>query len=125
MYFGLLDMGGMMDELNQPPYLYLTTTGWKSGQPHEIEIWFTTWEGCYYLIAEHGERTHWVQNLRRQPSITFRVGEQVFQGTGRVVEAALEPELHRQVSQLSETKYGWGDGLVVELRPEQPPNLER
>lgn len=113
-----------MDEFNEHPYLYLTTIGWKSGRPHEIEIWFTTLEGRYYLIAERGEQTHWVQNLLRQPAITFRVGEQVFQGTGRVVEAAMETELHRRVSQLSEAKYGWGDGLVVELKPEVHPGPE-
>jgi deazaflavin-dependent oxidoreductase (nitroreductase family) len=109
----------MMDEFSQLPYLYLTTIGWKSGRPHEIEIWFTALAGRYYLIAERGEDTHWVQNLRRQPAVTFRVAGQTFRGTGRVVEAALEPELHRQVSQLSEVKYGWGDGLVVELKPEE------
>ncbi len=108
-----------MDEFNHLPFLYLTTTGWKSGQPHEIEIWFTALNGRYYLIAERGERSHWVQNLRRQPAISFRVGDQRFQGTGRVVEAAQEPELYRQISQLSEAKYGWGDGLVVELTPDK------
>ena len=106
-----------MDEFSQLPYLYLTTIGWKSGQAHEIEIWFIVWEGCYYLIAERGERSHWVQNLRRRPAITFRLGNQVFEGTARVVEATQEPALHRQVSALSEEKYGWGDGLVVELTP--------
>ncbi|HXW00063.1 MAG TPA: nitroreductase/quinone reductase family protein [Anaerolineae bacterium] len=108
-----------MDEFSQLPYLYLTTTGWKSGQAHEIEIWFIVLEGRYYLIAERGERSHWVQNLRRRPAITFRVGDQVFEGTARVVEAAQEPALHRQVSTLSEAKYGWGHGLVVELTPDK------
>lgn len=104
--------------MTQLPYLYLTTTGWKSGQPHQIEIWFTALEGRYYIIAERGERSHWVQNLRRQPAIVFSVGDQVFQGIARVVEATQKPELHRQVSQLSDAKYGWGDGLVVELTPD-------
>ncbi len=107
-----------MDDLSQLPFLYLTTTGWKSGRAHQIEIWFTAWNGCYYIIAEHGEKAHWVQNIRRQPAVTFKVGEQVFNGTARVVEPAQEAELHRQVSALSEAKYEWGDGLVVELRPE-------
>ena len=108
-----------MNDLTQLPYLYLTTTGWKSGQPHRIEIWFTALEDRYYIIAERGERTHWVRNLRHQPAITFQVGNQVFQGVGRVVEADQEPELHRQISQLSVAKYGWGDGLVVELIPDE------
>lgn len=107
-----------MDDVNQLSYLYLTTTGWQSGRPHEIEIWFTALDGKYYLISERGEKAHWVQNLRRQPVVAFRLGEQVFTGAARVVEATQEPELHRQVSALSEAKYGWGDGLVVELTPD-------
>lgn len=106
-----------MADFDELPFLYLTTTGWKSEQAHQIEIWFTALAGRYYLIAERGENSHWVQNLRRQPAITFRLGDQLFQGTGRVVEAVQEPALHQQVSQLFEAKYGWGDGLVVELTP--------
>ena len=106
-----------MSDVTELPYLYLTTTGWKSGQPHEIEIWFIALEGRYYLIAEREERSHWVQNLRRQPAVTFRVGDQLFKGTARVVDADEEQELHQQVSARSETKYGWGDGLVIELTP--------
>ncbi|MCK6625634.1 MAG: nitroreductase family deazaflavin-dependent oxidoreductase [Anaerolineae bacterium] len=108
-----------MEDRSEIPFLYLTTTGWKSGQPHQIEIWFTALEDCFYIIAERGEKTHWVQNVRRQPAITFRVGEQMFKGTARMVEAEQEPELHRQIQALSEAKYGWGDGLVVELKPKQ------
>lgn len=45
------------------PFLYLTTTGWKTGRPQEIEIWFTALDGRHYVIAELGERAHWLQNL--------------------------------------------------------------
>ena len=99
-------------------FLYLTTTGWKTGKPHEIEIWFTELDGRYYLVSEGGERAHWVQNIRNQPQVTFRVGQRTFQGMGRVVDAEREPELHAAVSQLSTEKYDWGEGLIVELRPD-------
>ena len=44
----------------KPEFLYLITTGWKSGQPHEIEIWYVEHDSCYYLCAEHrdGARIH-------------------------------------------------------------------
>ncbi|MBI4279345.1 MAG: nitroreductase family deazaflavin-dependent oxidoreductase [Armatimonadetes bacterium] len=103
----------------KPAYLYLTTTGWKSGRPHEIEIWFTSLEGQYYVIAEHGRRAHWVQNLRRNPRVTFRVDDRVHQGRARIVEEAGDPALVRRVRDLSEAKYGWGDGLIVELAPDE------
>jgi len=107
-----------MPKRSESEFLYLTTTGWKSGNPHAIEIWFTELDGRYYVISEMGERSHWVQNLRRQPRVTFRVGRRTFQGQGRVVDTGREPELHAAVSQLSSEKYDWGEGLIVELRPD-------
>jgi deazaflavin-dependent oxidoreductase (nitroreductase family) len=105
--------------MSEPQYLYLTTTGRKSGRPREIEIWFTARGGRYYLIAERREQTQWVKNLRNDPRVSFRVGDQRFTGVGRVVDEAREPELWHGVRALSEKKYGWGDGLVVELLPDQ------
>jgi deazaflavin-dependent oxidoreductase (nitroreductase family) len=104
-----------MDEIDRSSYLYLTTTGWKSGKPHEIEIWYTTLRGRYYVIAERGERTHWVQNLRHKPAVSFRLGDRSFAGAARVVDGTQDPALHDEVRALSKAKYGWGDGLVVEL----------
>jgi len=98
-------------------YLYLTTIGWKSGNPHEIEIWFVAHEGRYYLVSEKFERSHWVQNIQHQPSIVFRVGENTYNGVGRIVDAAAEPELARIISDLMGAKYNWSHGLIVELRP--------
>ncbi len=90
-------------------YLYLTTTGRRTGEPREIEIWFTHRGGRYYLVAEHRERAHWVQNLKVVPRVAVRVGRRTFAALARVVA--------RAVKKLSETKYGWGHGLVVELDP--------
>lgn len=108
-----------MPKRSESAFLYLTTTGWKSGNPHEIEIWFTELDGRYYLVSEGGERAHWVQNLRHHPQVTFRVGRRSFQGKGRVVDAEGEPELQAAVSRLSTEKYEWGDGLIVELNPDR------
>ena len=107
-----------MSQPSAPDFLYLTTTGWRTGKQHEIEIWFTELDGCYYLISEGGRRAHWVQNLRRHPPVTFRFGRRSFQGNGRVVDPKREPELQAAVCQLSISKYDWGEGLVVELRPD-------
>ncbi|MGH7304638.1 MAG: nitroreductase family deazaflavin-dependent oxidoreductase [Candidatus Rokuibacteriota bacterium] len=98
-------------------YLYLTTTGRRTGRPREIEIWFTQRGGRYYLVAEQRERAQWVRNLRAAPRVTVRVGRRSFAADARVVDAKTEPELARAVRKLSERKYGWGNGLVVELAP--------
>ena len=103
----------------EPQYLYLTTTGRASGLPRAIEIWFTRLDGHYYLIAEHRERAHWVRNLLADPAVRARVGRKRFSALARVVNARTERELARTVREFSEKKYGWGDGLVVELRQVQ------
>jgi deazaflavin-dependent oxidoreductase (nitroreductase family) len=105
----------------EEPYLYLTTTGRRSGQPREIEIWFTRRGGRYYLVAEHGERARWVQNLVADPRVQWRVRQATFTGRARVVDTAAEPALSATIQRLSTEKYGWGDGLVVELTPDPPP----
>jgi deazaflavin-dependent oxidoreductase (nitroreductase family) len=102
----------------EPEFLYLTTTGWKSGNPHAIEIWFVGRAGRYYVVSEMGERSHWVQNVQRHPPVTFRVGETTYQGTGRAVDRAAEPELAAAVAALMDAKYEWSDGLMVELTPD-------
>ena len=98
-------------------YLYLTTTGRRSGQPREIEIWFTQRNGCYYVVAEHRWEAQWVQNVLAEPRVSVRIGEEQFRARARVIDADKDPVLHDVVQALSERKYGWGDGLVVELLP--------
>jgi deazaflavin-dependent oxidoreductase (nitroreductase family) len=98
-------------------FLYLTTQGRRSGVPREIEIWYTRHKGRYYVIAEHDD-AHWVQNLVAHPMVSFRVEDFRFEGTARVVEPEKDPKLTHAVQQLSKAKYGWGDGLVIELVPE-------
>jgi deazaflavin-dependent oxidoreductase (nitroreductase family) len=106
-------------------FLYLTTTGRRSGQPREIEIWFTRHDGRHYLIAEHLWDTHWVQNLLADPRVGVRVGDERFSARARVVDGAAEPALHERIQELSEKKYGWGDGLIVELTPDLPAAGDR
>ena len=102
----------------EPTYLYLTTTGRRSGLPREIEIWFTRRTGRYYLISEHFKRAYWVQNLLVNPQVRWRVEDVNFTGRARVIDPATEPELNEAIRTLSSKKYGWGDGLVVELAPD-------
>lgn len=98
-------------------YLYLTTTGRRSGRPRQIEIWFTRHAGRYYLIAEHGLKAQWVQNLLADPVVRVRVGARRFRGRARVVDQRAGRSLVAVIRGLSEAKYGWGTGLVVEITP--------
>jgi len=104
--------------LRQNPleFLRLITTGRRSGQPREVELWFAQRDGCYYVIAEY-YTAHWVQNLRADPRVHFSVKGAAFEGRARVVDASADAALNRDVQQLFREKYGWSDGLVVELCP--------
>lgn len=104
----------------EPDVLHLVTTGRRSGQPREIEIWFTRADQRVYLVAESGPRAAWVRNLLAQPRVTWRLAGRTWHGRARVVEAEAEPDLCRQVRARSVARYGWGDGLVVELTPADP-----
>jgi deazaflavin-dependent oxidoreductase (nitroreductase family) len=95
-------------------YLYLTTTGRVTGQPREIEIWFVEHGGHFFLVAEH-EGANWVRNIQSQPRVKVRVGDVEFNAIARVAHKDREPQLAATVKALFDAKYGWSDGLIVEL----------
>lgn len=99
-------------------FLYLTTTGWKTGQPHEIEIWYVKHQDCYYLCSEMEERAHWVRNIRQNPAVSVLVEGRRFDGVGRAIDREAEPELASAVASLFDAKYEWSTGLLVELCPQ-------
>jgi len=93
-------------------YLYLTTIGHKTGNPHEIEIWYVEYADCYYLVSEKRDNAHWVQNIRANSAITFRVGADTFEGLGTI---PTDETIVTAVKAKMEQKYKWSDGLVVQL----------
>jgi deazaflavin-dependent oxidoreductase (nitroreductase family) len=106
---------------NQDPadrkVLDLITIGRRTGLPREIEIWFVTSSGRFYLFAETGEAAQWVKNIRRNPAVSVRIGERQISGTARVLDREADRMLWDEVTAIAEQKYGWGDGLPVEIRP--------
>ena len=104
-----------MTHLSQSQFLYLTTKGWRTGKLHVIEIWYVEQNKNYYVLSEHRKKAHWVQNIIHDPKISFQVDKQIFNGYGRVVENDEESDLIHRVSVLMNKKYGWSDGLIMEL----------
>ncbi|HEX6504624.1 MAG TPA: nitroreductase family deazaflavin-dependent oxidoreductase [Terriglobales bacterium] len=94
----------------------MTTRGRRSGLAREIEIWFTHLRGRFYVIAEY-PTSNWVQNVRAHADVNVRVAGQEFPGRARVLSKEQEGKLVREVQSLSQEKYGWSDGLVVEIIP--------
>lgn len=67
-------------------YCYLTTTGRVTGKPHEIEIWFGLRGSALYLLSGGMDRSDWVKNLLKNPSVTVRIGKHRFKAKARLVE---------------------------------------
>jgi deazaflavin-dependent oxidoreductase (nitroreductase family) len=97
--------------------LNLSTIGRKTGLQREIEIWFVVYRECFYLFAETGESAGWVKNIRSNPEVTVRVGTRQMNGTARVLDPGADRGLWDEVAAIADHKYGWGDGLPVEITP--------
>jgi hypothetical protein len=85
--------------------------------PREIEIWFTAHDRNYYVMAEY-PTSHWVQNLSADPRVQLRVDGKTANALARVLSVETEAGLVAVVRDLFKEKYGWGEGLPVELIPE-------
>jgi hypothetical protein len=113
----VLDVIEVSNKQEQQLFLYLTTKGWKTRRQHTIEIWFVSYAGKYYIISERKEKAHWVQNIIHDERVLFTVNSKSFEGVGRIVDKHIDSKLAEAVSNLMYKKYGWCDGLIVELTP--------
>jgi deazaflavin-dependent oxidoreductase (nitroreductase family) len=112
----LRDVATVDPALRGEQYCYLTTTGRVSGKPREIEIWFalvhvvevsraeddwpSTW--TVYMLSGSRDRSNWVRNLIRDPTVSVRIGNRTFPGRARIVE---DPEEDLQARDLLIAKY--------------------
>src|SRR4051812_35110299 len=106
-----------LQALAHRPFVYVTTTGRTSGQPREIEIWFVVADAKIYIFAEHGQAAHWVQNIAARSGVRVRLGDEESDADARIVDPASESVLCARIRPLMQQKYGWSDGLPVEIRP--------
>lgn len=89
---------------------YLTTIGRRSGNPHEIEIWFGAEGDTLYLISGNGPGADWFRNALVTPAVIVRIEGETRQGTARQVVAADE---RRRLGALMGAKYPWdGDPSI-------------
>lgn len=104
---------------DEAQFLYLTTIGRKSGMPRQIEIWYAAYDGAYYLCSEARDQTQWAKNIMADPRVLIQIGStnaEPIEGVARLIDADAEPELAAAVAALFDAKYGWSDGMFVELR---------
>jgi deazaflavin-dependent oxidoreductase (nitroreductase family) len=106
-----------LDAVRDLPYLYLTTTGRKTGLPREIEIWFIVHGGSFYIFAEGFHRADWVRNIARNTKVRVRAADRTFDATAEALDQTRDAAEWNTVQDLARAKYGWGDGLPVRITP--------
>lgn len=89
------NLKSLLSEAAKETYCYLTTKGRKSGNPHEIEIWFAISENTLYLLAGGRDKADWVKNLLNDPHVTVRIGKRAFNGFARIVSDEKEDGMAR------------------------------
>src|SRR2546426_11557220 len=98
----------MMDGGEHEDFCYVTTTGRRTGKPHQIEIWFGADGDTIYLLSGGGDRSDWFKNLKADPAVTVRIGDREWQGGARDVEDSREDARARRV--LAAEDQGWREG---------------
>jgi deazaflavin-dependent oxidoreductase (nitroreductase family) len=89
---------------------YLTTIGRRSGNAHEIEIWFGVDGDTLYLISGNGPGADWFRNAQVTPAVTVRIERETWQGTAREVA---DPAERRRMGEMMGAKYPWdGDASI-------------
>ena len=112
------------ESLADTQLLHLTTIGRVTGRPREIEIWFIVHHEKFYVFSEHREAAGWVKNIRDNPNVSVRFEKCSMKSVARVLDYRKERQLSDEVQAIADRKYGWGDGLPVEITPVETPRAE-
>lgn len=99
-----------LNRLAAEQFCYVTTTGRKSGLPRTIEIWFGATNSRIYLLAQFGERSHWVRNLITDPRVRVRIGDQEWPGQAAIATGD-EDRLARELVAAKYEEWRVGDAF--------------
>jgi deazaflavin-dependent oxidoreductase (nitroreductase family) len=67
------------------PVTMLETTGRKTGQPRLTAIGGRVIDGQFWMVAEHGEHSHYVMNIKSDPRARVRTGGNWRTGTAHLL----------------------------------------
>jgi deazaflavin-dependent oxidoreductase (nitroreductase family) len=91
---------------------YLTTIGRRSGNPHEIEIWFGVDADRLLLISGNGPTADWYRNVLADETVTVRIDTKTYVGRARAI---LDADERRRCGDVMGTKYVWGGDPSIGL----------
>jgi len=69
----------------------LTHYGRKTGEPHEVTIWFVL-DGDRLYIGTASVKRQWVRNVQKTPKIKLSIGGEIFEGNARFLADRAEHE---------------------------------
>ncbi len=67
------------------PFIQLETIGRKSGQPRRTAIGGRVIGNQFWMVSEHGEHSHYVLNIKANPAVRVRIGDQWHSGTAHLM----------------------------------------
>ncbi|HZS79379.1 MAG TPA: nitroreductase/quinone reductase family protein [Ktedonobacteraceae bacterium] len=84
-------------QISGEDFCYLTTVGRVTGRPHTIEIWFAIDKQTLYMLSGGREQADWVKNILRNPAVTIKIRDMMFERQARQVNDAQEDALARRL----------------------------
>ncbi len=84
-----------LEAVKNNKFIYLTTSGRKTGKPHVVELWFAYAEGKIFLSHE-GAYTDWMKNLTKNEHVRARIGPLNFEATAKIVNGGNPRELGKK-----------------------------
>ena len=75
----------------------IVTIGRRTGDPHEIEIWFGVLDAMMYLISGNGPGADWYRNLLATPEVLVKLSGEEHHGRARDVT---DPDERRRCGDL-------------------------
>ena len=78
--------------------IVLETTGWRSGRSHRTPVLATALGDRLLVSTYRGRRSHWVQNLLRDPDLRYWIGDESRAATACVVAPDAELPVSQSVA---------------------------
>ena len=91
------DLKTLIVRLPNEEYCYLTTMGRVTGKPHQIEIWFGLNGNSLYILSGGMDKSDWIKNLLKNPSVSVRIAKHNFHVMARVVTDEKEEMMARNL----------------------------
>ncbi len=80
---------GRLQRVSGKHTLRLTHIGRKTGQPHEVTIWFV-FDGERMYLATANVNRQWIKNVMKTPPVKLAIAGEIFEGEVRFISDSAE-----------------------------------